>query len=101
MSIRFALAVYYLENMGCKYGYFCYIGEDCLDVSVKKMNEILTNFETFLRKKMLAMTNDEKMKHHAAAVCYLWTEKFNREDKNFVKVKDHSHYTGHIQFLFI
>ena len=31
--------------------YFCYIGEDCLDVFVEKMDEILTNFATFPRKK--------------------------------------------------
>ena len=25
-------------------------------------------------KKMLAMTNDEKIKHHAAAICYLYLD---------------------------
>ena len=64
---------------------------------IEKMNEILTNFATFPRKKMIVMTIDEKIKHSAATVCYLCGEKFSPEDKNFKKIKDHCHYTGNIK----
>ena len=87
------LTTYYLEGIGCEYEYFCYIGEDCLDVFVEKMDKNLTNFGIFLRKHMLAMTNDEKIKHSAATICYLPAEKVN-QDKNHRKVKDHCYYTG-------
>lgn len=39
-----------------KYEYFFYIAEDCLDVFVDMMNEILTNFS---KNKKLGLTNDE------------------------------------------
>ena len=35
-----------------------------------------------------------KMEHNAATVCYLYSEKFNSEDRIFRKVRDHCHYTG-------
>lgn len=35
---------------------FCYIGENCLDVFDKKMDDILHDFATFSRQKMIAMT---------------------------------------------
>ena len=65
-----------------------------MDVSVEKMDEIVTDFATFLWKKMLAMMNDKKMEHRATTVCHLCCEKFNQKGKNFAKVKDHCHYTG-------
>ena len=86
------LTTYYLEGIGCEYEYFCYIGEDCLDVFVEKMDKNLTNFGIFLRKHMLSMTNDEKIKHSAAAICYLPAENVN-QDKNHRKVWDHCYYT--------
>ena len=43
------LSTYYLEGIGYEYEYFCYIGEDCLDVFVEKMDKNLTNFGIFLR----------------------------------------------------
>ena len=60
MPVGFALAIYYLEGIESVNKYFCYIGDDCLDVFVKMMDEILTNFTTFPRETMLAMTNDKK-----------------------------------------
>lgn len=50
IPIGFALSIHYLEDMGCGNLYFSYIGEDCLDVFVKKLDKILSNFETFERK---------------------------------------------------
>ena len=61
MPVGFELAIYYLEGIESVNEYFCYIGDDCLDVFVKMMDEILTNFTTFPRETMLAMTNDKKM----------------------------------------
>ena len=87
------LTTYYLEGIGYEYEYFCYTGEDCLDDFVEKMDKNLTNFGIFLRKHMLALTNDEKIKHSAATICYLPAEKVN-QDKNHRKVKDHCYYTG-------
>ena len=40
--------------------YFCYIGENCLDVFVEKTDEIFGNLGSFPRKKTGA--NDEKEK---------------------------------------
>ena len=37
--------------------------------------------------------NDEKFEHSVTTVCYLCSEKFNQEDKNFRKVRDRCHYT--------
>lgn len=52
------MTIHYLEDMGRKNEYFCYTREECLDAFAKKM-EILSNFATFQRKKMLRMTIDE------------------------------------------
>ena len=35
---------------------------------LEKMDEILNDFEIFLRKNVTAMANDEKRKHNAAVV---------------------------------
>ena len=35
---------------------------------LEKMDEILNNFEIFLRKNVTAMASDEKRKHNAAVV---------------------------------
>ena len=43
---------------------------------------------------MLPMTNDDKMQHSAATICYLCGEKFNWEDENFRKVRDYCHNAG-------
>lgn len=94
MPVGFALAIYYLEGIESVNEYFCYIGDDCLDVFVKMMDEILTKFTTFPRETMLAMTNDKKMKHSVAAVCYLYSEKYDQKYKNFKKASDHCRYTG-------
>ena len=51
IPIGFELPVYYLKSIGHENEYFCYIGEDYLDVVVEKMDEIKTNFANFPRKK--------------------------------------------------
>ena len=50
---------------------FCYIGENCLDVFDKKMDDILHDFATFSRQKMIAMTWWQK-EHNAKNVCDLF-----------------------------
>ena len=69
-----------MEDIGLENEYFYYIGEDCLDVFVERMDEILTNFATFERTKILSMTDGEKMEHSAATGCYICDEKFNQKD---------------------
>ena len=45
------MSLYYIEDIKCENDeYFCYKGEDCLDVFVEKMNKILDNFAHFPRK---------------------------------------------------
>ena len=53
------MSIHYLEDMGCGNLYFSYIGEDCLDVFVKKLDKILSNFETFERKIEMKMTDGQ------------------------------------------
>ena len=51
--------------------YFCYRGEDCLDVFAEKMDKILSNFAKFLGQKLIALTDDQKTEHKDKRVCYL------------------------------
>ena len=39
------------------------------------------------------------MEHNAGTVCDLYSKKFNQGDINFVKIKDHCHYTEKYQVL--
>ena len=50
------------------------------------------NFEIIFRHDVKATTNDEKRECNAAVVCYS-IKKFNHKIKDFIKVKDHCHYT--------
>ena len=50
IRIGYAMEIDYLEDMGHENAYFCYIGNDCLDVFAKKIYENLPNFATFPRK---------------------------------------------------
>ena len=68
--IRFALVVHYLEGMGV------YIGEDCFNVFVKKLNEILSNFTNFEREMEMLMRDDQKKKYNEARDCYLCNGNF-------------------------
>lgn len=61
--MEFALAIYYLEGMGRENEYFSYTGEDCLDVFVKNLDEILSDFASFESEMEMEMTDDEKRKY--------------------------------------
>ena len=68
--IRFALVAHYLEGMGV------YIGGDCFNVFVKKLNEILSNFTNFEREMEMLMRDDQKKKYKEARDCYLCNGNF-------------------------
>lgn len=74
IPIGFSLAVNFLESIERENEYFCYIGEDCSDVFVGKMDGTSTNFATFLRENS-TMTNDEKMDYSTSTFFYLNSEK--------------------------
>ena len=61
--MEFALAIYYLEGMGRENEYFSYTGEDYLDVFVKNLDEILSDFANFESEMEMEMTDDEKRKY--------------------------------------
>ena len=63
IPVEFALAIYYLEGMGRENEYFSYTGEDCLDVFVKNLDEILSDFANFESEMEMEMTDDEKRKY--------------------------------------
>ena len=51
------------------------------------------------KKKMIPLTDDEKIKHEESKRCYLCDQSFNtnKESKyymNYKKVRDHCHYTS-------
>ena len=49
--------------MGRENEYFSYTGEDCLDVFVKNLDEILSDFANFESEMEMEMTDDEKRKY--------------------------------------
>lgn len=59
--IEFALVVHYLGGMERQNSYFSYIGENCLHVFIKKVNEILTSSTNFGR--VTEMRDDQKKKY--------------------------------------
>ena len=75
IPIRFALTICYLESMRCESEYFCYIGEYYLDVFIKKLNEILSNWDTFEREMEMEMKENQKRKYKKATVSYLYGKK--------------------------
>ena len=93
MPIEFALVIYYLDYKELEDEYFSYIGKDSLDVFVKAMNIIFScNFS-----KTWNETNDMwwQRRHFATRFCYLCGEKYNYDMRNFIKVRDHCHYSRH------
>lgn len=69
IPVRFALVVH--EGIGHENGYFSDIEEDCLDVFVQKLNEILTDFANFEREMEMLMIDEQKRKYRETRVCYL------------------------------
>ena len=42
--------IYYIIIVILLYYFYCYIGKDCLDAFVEKMNKIIVDLETFREK---------------------------------------------------
>ena len=86
IPIGFALTICYLESMRCENEYFSYIGEYYLDVFIKKLNEILSNWDTFKREMEMEMKENQKRKYKKATVSYFYGK------KKQIKVRDNCHY---------
>ena len=43
---------------------------------------------------MIPLTTEEKIYHNKQKICYICKKKFNNNEKNNYKVRDHCHYTG-------
>ena len=63
----------------------------CLDL--KEHAATIINYE---KKEMMPLTKEEKKTHNMQKVCYICKRAFSTDDNNkkYLKVKDHCHYTG-------
>lgn len=84
ISTNFAFSIWYSKDTvknvkkSEKNKYFCYTGEDCLDVSVEKMKEILNNFSHFLINEKIHTTDD-------LLYFYLWRIRLARKHNKLQK----------------
>ena len=69
IPIRFALTFSYLEGAGRENDFFLYWRRFFI-YFVEELDKTVTNLATFLRKKLLAVANDEKIEHNVATVYY-------------------------------
>ena len=60
MAIEIVLAIYYLENIKRRNEYLVILVKIVWIVLLKKWIKFYTNFDTFSRQKIIAMTYDEK-----------------------------------------
>ena len=74
IPIGFSLAVNFLESIERENEYFCYIGEDCLDVFIEKMDGTSSNFATLLQRNS-TVAIDETMDYSTSTVFLLYSEK--------------------------
>ena len=62
----------------------------------ESLREHAKNTIYFEKKKMLLLTKEELKSHQDAKVCYICVKRFLKKfanDKNYRKVRDHSHFT--------
>lgn len=61
VSNGFAISTCYLADVKCKKNeYFCFMGDDCLDLYVGSMNKILSDSVYFSRKKQVEIKDKDK-----------------------------------------
>ena len=72
-----------------------YRGKDCLKKfcqDLKKQDKSIIDFE---KKDMIELTDEEKCKHYIEDKCFICEKPFFEDVKNnYIKVRDHCHYTG-------
>ena len=71
----------------------CYRGNGCMKKFCKDLREHSTRIINYEKKKMIALTTEEKIHHDKQKVCYICKKEFHNNKKQ-QKVKDHCHYTG-------
>ena len=60
----------------------------------KDLREHATKIINYEKKKMIALTKEEKKYHNEQETCYICKKEFDKSDKKHCKVRDHYHYTG-------
>ena len=70
-----------------------YKGNDCMKKFCKDLREHSTRIINYEKKKMVALTTEEKIHYNKQKVCYICKKEFDNNKKQ-QKVKDHCHYTG-------
>ena len=73
-----------------------YRGKSCLKKFSTSLTEHAKNTIDFEKRKMLLLTKEEIKPYQDAKVCYICRKTIlkNAKDKNYRKVRNHSHYTG-------
>ena len=70
-----------------------YHGKDCLSKFSKTLKAQVNKIINILQKPMDPLTEQEKMLHANANICFICKKPFGN-DKNAIKVRDHCHYAG-------
>ena len=52
-------------------------------------------------KEILPLTTDEIQSYYELNICYICLKEFSTNHKKYYKVRDHCHYTGNVEALFI
>ena len=60
----------------------------------KDLKEHATRIINYEKKKIIALTKEEKINYNKEKICYICKKEFNMSDKKHHKVRDHCHYTG-------
>ena len=71
-----------------------YRGNDCMKKFCKDLREHSTRIINYEKKKVIALTTEEKIHYNKQKVCYICKREFDNNNKKQQKVKDHCHYTG-------
>ena len=70
-----------------------YRGNDCMKKFCKDLRKHSTRIINYEKKKMIALTTEEKIYCCKQKVCYICKKEFDNNKKQ-QKVRDHCHYTG-------
>ena len=71
-----------------------YRGNDCMKKFCKDLREHSTKIINYEKKKMIALTTEEKIHYNKQNVCYICKKEFDNNNIKQQKVRDHCHYTG-------
>ena len=71
-----------------------YRGKDCMKTFCKDLKEHATRIINYEKKKIIALTKEEKINYNDQGICYICKKEFSNDDKKNYKVRDHCHYKG-------